>query len=76
MADGAEQDGVEATQVVDGRFGQHLAGAEVAIATEVEVGRLVAEVTHAGGGVEHLDGLGGHLGPGPVSSDDGDLVHG
>ena len=42
MADGAQVDGVERAQLVDGPRGQDFAGAQVAVAAEVEIGQLVA----------------------------------
>ena len=44
MADGAQVDGVELAQLVDGAGGQHFAGAQVALAAEVEVGQFVLEL--------------------------------
>ncbi len=42
MADRAQEDGVERAQLVDGARGQDFAGAQVAVAAEVEVRQLVA----------------------------------
>ena len=62
-------------QVVDGAVRQHLAGAQIAVAAEVEVRRLVVEARALGGGGEHLDGLGRDFRTGAVTGDDCDLVH-
>ncbi len=69
-ADGAEQDRVEAPQLVERGVGQDLAVAQVTLAAEVEVGRVEL---HAGG-AHHLQGLGGHLGADAVAADDGQAV--
>ena len=69
-ADRAEQDGVEAAQLVEHAVGQHLAGAEVAGSAEVELGGVEVDA----GGAHDLEGLGHDLGADAVSADDRDLV--
>ena len=64
-ADRAEQDRVEAAQLVERRVGQDLAVAQVARAAEVEVGRVDVDA----GGAHHLHRLGRHLGPDAVAAD-------
>ena len=48
MADGPEEDGVAAAQVVDVGVGQDLAGLQVALAAEVEGHELVVETLEPG----------------------------
>ena len=71
-ADGAEQDGVGPPQLVEHAVGQDLAGADVAIGSEVVVGGLEGDT----GGAHHLEGLGHHLGADAVPSDHCDPVSG
>ena len=70
-ADGAEEDGVVATDLGQRLVGQDRAVAQVAGAAEVELGGVELDT----GGPDDLQGLGHHLGADPVSSDDCDLVH-
>ena len=65
MADGAQQDGVEVRQFVDQAGGQDLAGAEIAIAAEVEVLQFVANAFQGGDGLEDLDASAATSGPVP-----------
>jgi len=75
VADRAEQDGVEAPQLLDRSVRQHLAGAQVTLAAEVVVPGLVPEAFKPRHGLQRLQRLGGHLGARPVSWNHGDLVH-
>ena len=69
-ADGAEQDGVEAAQLVERGVGQDLAVAQVAVAAEVELDGVEGDA----GGRDDLDRLGGHLRPDAVAADHGDSM--
>ena len=63
---GAQQDGVEAAHGVELVVGQYLASAQVALASEVELGDAEIDT----GGAHHLEGLGHDLGADAVSSYD------
>ena len=69
-ADGAEQDGVEAAQLLERRVGEDLAVAEVALPAEVELDGVELGAR----GLEDAQRLGGHLGTDPVAADHGDAV--
>ncbi len=69
-ADGAEQDGVEAPQLLEDGVGQHVAGPQVAGGAEVVVGGVERDP----GGGHDLQGLGEDLGADAVAADDGDPV--
>ena len=69
-ADRAEQDRVEAAQLVEDRVGQHLTGREVATPAEVVVGRVERDTRRA----DDLQRLGRHLGTDAVPADDPDPV--
>ena len=68
--DGAEEDGIEAAQLLERRFGQNLAVAEVALAAEVELDGVELDARR----VEDAQCLGDDLGPDPVTADHGDAV--
>ncbi len=73
MANGAEVNGVEGAQFVDGTLGQCLAGLEIAFATEVEVLRLVANPLDIGDRRKDFEGFGGDFGASSITPDNGDL---
>ena len=66
----AEEDGIDAAQLVEHRVGQHLAGAQVARPPEVVVDGL----DRHRGGAHDLQGLGQHFGADAVAADDADSV--
>ena len=71
-ADGAEQERVEASPLVDDLVGEHDAVAQVAGAAEVVVDRVEIDA----GGAHDLQRLGDDLGTDPVAADDSDPVMG
>ena len=69
VADGAEEDGVELAQLVDGAVGERFAGAQVAFAAEVVGGRLVGEAGRVGGGLQDLEAFADDFGACAVAGD-------
>ena len=72
VADGAQKDGVEGSQFVDGPGRKGLAGAQIAVAAEVEIDRFVRETVKLGDGGQHFEPLGNDFRTGAVAADDGD----
>ena len=70
VADRAEQDRVEAAEVIEDGIRQDLAVAQVTSTTEIEVAGLDVDT----GGPHHPEGLSRHLRPDSVSSDDRDAM--
>jgi hypothetical protein len=68
--DGAEEDGVETTELVERLVGQHFTVAQVAPAAEVELGGIEGDA----GRPQHLQRLGRHLGADAVAPDDRDSM--
>src|SRR5947209_7554649 len=68
--DGAQQDGVEAAELVENGIGQDLARALPAGGADVVVGDVEVDP----GGTHDLQGLGHHFRTDPVTTDDADLV--
>ena len=73
MADGAQQDGAVAAQLVQRGGRQDFAGLQVAVAAEVEVVQFVADAFQLGHGLEDLHAFGRHFRPGAVAADHGNL---
>ena len=48
-------------EIVEGARGEGLAGREIAVGVPVEMDQLQRQVPGLGGGLEDLDGLGGHV---------------
>jgi len=69
VADRAEQDRVVPLDLLEHRVGERLPRAVPAPRAEVVAGLLDADP--GGGGAEHLQRLGGHLGADAVAADDG-----
>jgi hypothetical protein len=69
VADRAEQDRVVPPDLLEHRVRQRLPGAVPASRAEVVAGLVDADP--GGGGAQHLERLGGHLGADSVATDDG-----
>ncbi len=76
VSDGAEQDGVGVAKLADGLIGEDLSGPEVALAADVHVREFVGDPFQPCDGGEHLQALGDHLRPDPISCHHADLDQG
>ena len=73
MADGAQEDGVELAQLGDGPLGQRFAGAQIALAAEIEGRQLVRDPFERATAASTLSAFGGDFRPGAVAGNDGDF---
>ena len=74
VADGTEEDGLEAAQFIDRAVGKDFAGAKVSFAAEIEVVPVEFEAELGGRHFCDLEGLEGHFGTRAVAADDCDIV--
>ena len=72
MADGAEHDRIDICQGLGDGIWEDLAGAEIALPSDVEVLVFEGQIESAGCGVEHLQCLGDYLRSCAVTGDDAD----
>ena len=63
---------LERAELVEHGRRQYLAGAQVALAAEIEVLQFVADAFQLGDRLEDLHAFGRHFRPGAIAADDGD----
>ena len=75
VADGAQKDAVETAKIIQSGVGQGLACAEVAFASEIELGEVVGKTFRSGGGLEDFERFGGDFRSGSVAGNYSYAMH-